>query len=186
MNLETMYFEKDGRIGYLTMHCPNCGSAALADQQFCRACGLSLPELSQLLAEKLPAAQNDLQAQKRKIERWGLRLWTCTGAVFYVVLYWAIISEIIIGKGHVLGGILFLLVITAISLGGLLILYSSALEKRSKYLPSDQPREKGDTSPEFLASPPSELTPSVTEHTTELLAEEDLKASDRRPLEGQK
>jgi zinc ribbon protein len=163
------------------MHCPNCGNPALADQQFCRACGLSLPEFSQLLVEKRPAAQDDLQVQKRKIERWGLRLWTCAGAVFYVALYWAIISEIIIGKGHVLGGILFLLVITAISLGGLLILYSSALEKRSAYRES-QSRAKGDTSPELAASPP-ETTTSVTEHTTELLADDGLKASDSRPLD---
>jgi hypothetical protein len=167
------------------MHCPNCGIPVPADQKFCRACGLSLPEFSQLLAEKLPTAQEDLQAQKRKLEGWGLRLWTGAGAIFYIALYWAIISEIIIVKGHVLGGILFLLVITAISLGGLLILYSSALEKRSAYRLSDQPKEKGDTSPELLASPPSELTEltgSVTEHTTELLENEDLKDSERRNL----
>ncbi len=164
------------------MHCPNCGIPVPADQKFCRACGLSLPEFSQLLTEKLPTAPEDLQVQKRKIERWGLRLWTGAGAIFYIALYWTIISEIIIGKGHVLGGILFLLVITAISLGGLLILYSSALEKRSAYRLSDQPREKGDTSPELMARPPSELTTSVTEHTTELLENDDLKDSERGEL----
>jgi hypothetical protein len=154
------------------MHCPNCGSEVSTDQRFCRACGLSLPEFSQLLAEKLPTQPEELQVQKRKLERWGLRLWTGAGIIFYIALYWAIIGEIIIGKGHVLGGILFLLVITAISLGGLLILYSSALEKRSAYRLSGQPKEKGDTSPDLLAGPPSDLTSSVTEHTTELLEKE--------------
>lgn len=164
------------------MHCPNCGIQASPDQKFCRACGLSLPEFSQLLAEKLPALAEELQVQKRKIERWGLRLWTGAGIIFYIALYWTIISEIIIGKGHVLGGVLFLLVITAISLGGLLILYSSALKKRSAYRLSDQPREKGDTSPELLASPPSELTTSVTEHTTELLEDDNSNEAERRSL----
>lgn len=164
------------------MHCPNCGIPVPHDQRFCRACGLSLPESSQLLAEKVPTAQEDLQVQKRKIERWRLRLWTGAGAIFYIALYWAIISQIIIVKGHVLGGILFLLVVTAISLGGLLILYSSALERRSAYRLSDQPREKGDTSPELMVSPPSELTSSVTEPTTELLENDDLKDSERRNL----
>jgi len=166
------------------MHCPNCGILAPADQRVCRACGLNLPEFSQLLAEKLPTAQEDLQVQKRKLEGWGLRLWTGAGAIFYIALYWAIISEIIIVKGHVLGGILFLLVITAISLGGLLILYSSALEKRSAYRLSDQPKEKGDTSPELLASPPLELTSSVTEHTTELLEKDDANEQQRGTLPG--
>jgi type VI protein secretion system component VasK len=151
------------------MHCPNCGNAASADQGFCRACGLSLPEFSQLLEEKLPTQPEKLKMQKRKAELWGLRLWTGAGIIFYIALYWAIISQIIIGKGHVLGGILFLLVITAISLGGLLILYSAALARRSAYRLSDQTERKGDTSPEQLASQPSELTTSVTENTTELL-----------------
>ena len=162
------------------MHCPNCGIPVPADQRFCPACGLSLPEFSQLLTEKVPTAQEDLQVQKRKIERWRLRLWTGAGAIFYIALYWAIISEIIIVKGHVLVGILFLLVVTAISLGGLLILYSSALEKHSAYRRSNQPREKGDTSPELMLSPPSELTSGVTEHTTELLEDDDFRKSKLR------
>lgn len=164
------------------MHCPNCGTAASADQRFCRACGLGLPEFSQLLAEKLPTLQEELQVQKHKIERWALRLWTGAGAILYVALYWAIISEIIIGKGHFLGGVLFLLVITAISLGGLLILYSSALEKRSKYVHPD--RQQGlpqrDTDPELLSRSDPELPMSITEHTTELLENDENKEPERR------
>ena len=164
------------------MHCPNCGTAASNDQQFCRTCGLNLAEFSQLLGEKLPSLKGDLQNQKRKFERWALRLWTGAGAIFYIALYWAIISEIIIGKGHVLGGTLFLLVITALSIGGLLILYSSALEKRSKYMQSDsqQTLPKRDTAPELLASPDPELRMSVTEHTTELLESDESKEPKRR------
>jgi hypothetical protein len=166
------------------MHCPNCGTPASADQRFCRSCGLNLPEFSRLLAEKLPTLRKELQDQKRKIERWGLGLWIAAGASFYLSLYWAVISEIIIGKGHVLGGTLFLLVITAISLGALLIFYSASLEKRSTLSRADQAHQplKGDTAPELLTGPNPDLTMSVTEHTTELLEKDDSKESERRPL----
>lgn len=164
------------------MHCPNCGTPAVADQRFCRSCGLSLPEFSQLLAEKLPALREELQDQKRKIERWGLSLWIAAGAIFYISLYWAIISEIIIGKGHVLGGILFLLVITAISLGALLVLYSSSLEKRSAFLHSSRTESKRDTAADLLPGSPADLTIGVTEHTTEFLENDDFKDSERRQL----
>ena len=163
------------------MHCPNCGNAASNDQQFCRSCGLDLTAFSQLLGDKLPSLRGDLQDQKRKYQKWALRLWTGAGAVFYVALYWAIIREIIIGKGHVLGGTLFLLVITALSIGGLLILYSSALEKRSKYRQSDFPQAltKRDTAPELLANLNPELRVSVTEHTTELLEKDKSKEAEQ-------
>lgn len=159
------------------MHCPNCGRAASTDQQFCRTCGLNLAEFSQLLGEKLPSLKEDLRDQKRKFERWALRLWTGAGAIFYVALYWAIISEIIIGKGHVLGGTLFLLMITALSVGGLLILYSSALEKRSKYMQSDRQQSlpERDTAPELLPGTNASLRVSVTDHTTELLENDESK-----------
>ena len=153
------------------MHCPNCGITAPLDQKFCRSCGLSLPEFSQLLEEKLPT-EEEVQVKRRKAERWSLRLWTIAGAILYIALYWAIISEIIIGKGHVLGGVLFLLVITVISIGGLLMLYSLSLNKRSAYGLSDQPHVR-DTSPESLTDARAELKMSVTEHTTEILNTDD-------------
>ena len=102
--------------------------------------------------------------------------------VFYIALYWAIISEIIIGRGHVLGGVLFLLVVTAISLGGLLILYSSALEKRSRYMQPDRQQglPKRDTDPELLSSSNPELRMSITEHSTELLENDESEEPERR------
>ena len=153
------------------MHCPNCGITAPLDQKFCRSCGLSLPEFSQLLEAKLPTAE-EVQVKRRKAERWSLRLWTIAGAILYIALYWTIISEIIIGKGHVLGGVLFLLVVTVISIGGLLMLYSLSLNKRSAYSLPDEPRVR-DTSPESLTDSRTELNMPVTEWTTEILEKDD-------------
>jgi len=123
-----------------------------------------------LLEEKLPT-EEEVQVKRRKAERWSLRLWTIAGAILYIALYWTIISEIIIGKGHVLGGVLFLLVVTVISIGGLLMLYSLSLNKRSAYGLLDQPQR--DTSPESLTEARTELKISVTENTTEILDRDD-------------
>ena len=153
------------------MHCPNCGIAAPLDQKFCRSCGLSLPEFSQLLEKSLPT-EEEVQVKWRKAERWSLRLWTIAGAILYIALYWTIISEIIITKGHVLGGVLFLLVVTVISIGGLLMLYSLSLKKRSAYSLLDEPRVI-DTAPESLTDEQTKVKMSVTERTTEILDKHD-------------
>ena len=151
------YFIVDGR----NMHCPHCGAESV-DQRFCGTCGQNLAEFSRLLAEK-PTRPNELKVQKRKAQRLRLRLWTGAGIVFYIVLYWIIISEIIIRKGHKEAGILFLVVITVISVGGLLVLYSAALTKRSAYRVSDPHDERPDT----LGTQTLELTTSDTEPTPE-------------------
>ncbi len=166
------------------MQCPKCGILIPADQQFCRACGVSLPEFTERLAEKTSTEQYDRRIHRRKTEKWRLRLWTCAGAVFYLALYWIIISEIVIRKGHVVRGILFLVAITAISFGGLLILYKAALGKRSKHHKKDQPK-RGDTSPDFVAGPAAELRTSnsertsISEPTSELPENEDSKEEER-------
>lgn len=35
------------------MHCPRCGTNATPGQQFCRACGLSLEKVAELLGDEL-------------------------------------------------------------------------------------------------------------------------------------
>ena len=147
------------------MHCPNCGISASTDQQFCPGCGISMPGYSHL-TDKLPTKTEEPAVQKRMARR-NLRIWTGAGIIFYIAFYWAIISKIIIGKGNLLGGILFLLMVTAISVGGLLFFYSVALQKRSGVR-----KHKVETTPELLAGPPSGLETSVTDHTTELLEED--------------
>ena len=147
------------------MHCPNCGISASTDQQFCPGCGISMPGYSHL-ADKLPTKPEEPAVQKRMARR-NLRIWTGAGIIFYIAFYWVIISKIIIGKGNLLAGILFLLMVTAISVGGLLFFYSVALQKRSGIR-----KQNVETTPELQAGPPSGLETSVTDHTTELLEED--------------
>src|SRR6185503_6526730 len=55
------------------MYCPNCGNKNADDQNFCRACGLSLEKIAQSLSEHLPTvAVKSLQERKDKLERLGL------------------------------------------------------------------------------------------------------------------
>jgi hypothetical protein len=50
------------------MHCPDCGSEALADQRFCRACGLSLERFAQLLAELRSESEDENAALKNECD----------------------------------------------------------------------------------------------------------------------
>lgn len=120
--------------------------------------------------------------KKRKAQRRGLILWTIAGAVFYIALYWAIIGEIIIRKGHVLQGIVFLLAVTAISIGGLLLLYSLTSKQRGNRLEDDS--QASNASPEELPQGRNEVIMPVTERTTELLEKDDSNKQERTNRDG--
>ncbi|MFY9558502.1 MAG: hypothetical protein WAV47_27710, partial [Blastocatellia bacterium] len=80
--------------------------------------------------------------------------------------------------------VVFLAVITALSLGGLLTFYSSYLDKRSTNSRSTQSEAplKIDTEPQLLPGPKPELTISVTENTTELLENDEITKSEQSKL----
>jgi hypothetical protein len=157
------------------MHCPNCGSGASEDQRFCRSCGLGLEEFSRLLTEKLvaenlTAAPRAGAARNRALQRIGFSLWVGAGAILVGGVLWGIISEIIMGKGEVLGGLLFLIFILAIVIGGLLVTYSSSRKQSGG---ADGREIKGaNTAPELASGTPHSLHMSVTERTTELIERE--------------
>jgi hypothetical protein len=157
------------------MHCPNCGSDASEDQRFCRSCGLGLEDFSRLLTEKLlsenlPAAPRAVAARNRALQRLGFFLLVGAGAILVGGVFWGIISEIIISKGEVLGGLLFLIFILAIVIGGLLVTYSSSREQPSG---ADGRQLKGaNTAPELASGATPSLQMSVTERTTELIERE--------------
>ena len=103
------------------------------------------------------------------MERLGISLWIVAGVILVGAIFWAIISEIIIDKGEVLTGILFLTFILALVLGGLLVSYSSSRKRPSG---PDGQEKRANTAPELLAGISPSLRTSVTERTTELIERE--------------
>jgi hypothetical protein len=156
------------------MYCPNCGKTNSGEQRFCRSCGLSLEKVVQSLVEQLPAADIDrnLRERQRKVDLWAKILATGGISLFVLAVLWGIIYEIIIVKGDVAEGLVFLVFIVGIIAFALLMLYQKSLVKASKR-PSPEPASSppADTA-KLLPEPSFEPIPSVTERTTELLPAE--------------
>jgi hypothetical protein len=147
-----------------------------SEQKFCRACGLDLEDAKRSLIEQLPAAiQNQrLSIRRQKVERLLHVLAGVGITAFAVILISTIITEIIIGKGQLLGGIVFIAFFLGIVLFLLLVLYGESLKKATgdRKLP-DVETPRMDTPPtRQLSDPYFEPVPGVTESTTELLSAE--------------
>lgn len=164
------------------MHCPNCGTKAAEEQQFCRVCGFSLEKVSQLLAEQLSASPPNqplsesrarLLQRQHKIERWLFILLGSVFTVFIIVVFWTIISKIIILKGELLGGIIFLGILAGLVLALLLVIYRESLREALTEPRLSRPTPL-QSEPTDKLLPESSLAPipSVAERTTELLMAE--------------
>ena len=156
------------------MHCPGCGTKISGAQQFCRACGLDLEQVSRLLAAQILASPRELQGKGQMIEKWGSNLLLGSLGLLYVALCWIIIDQVIIGGGQALAGLALLMILTGITLGSALKSYASFLRKS---LDKQEPlRSTGIGSPEdemkLLPNSKVASVSSVTEHTTELLMAE--------------
>ena len=154
------------------MYCPNCGKPNSAEQRFCRSCGLSLEKTVESLAEQLPAIAPDKELRERK--RIVDRLLNVVGgtliSIVVLSVVWGIIYEIIIVKGEVLGGSIFLAVFVALILVALLAFYRDTLVRASakrKLAQSGLPPAV--ETARLLAGSRDETMPSVTESTTELI-----------------
>lgn len=152
------------------MHCPNCGTEAVGEQKFCRSCGLSLEKVSRLLAEQLPVLRPGAQDLQRKIKLWGAGLMGGAAAIALAAVYWAFITQVI-AQGNVLAGSLFLIVLTGIILGGLLLGYWEFLQKKGAERRPQQPTKlsERESASRLSPTPYSEPLPGITAHTTELL-----------------
>lgn len=150
------------------MYCPNCGKTNSTEQRFCRSCGLRLERVVQALVEQLtaPDAEKSLVERQHSLDRWIKVVAVSTISLFVGAVLWGIIYSIIIVKGELLAGSIFLAVIIGLMLFGLLVLYRESLAKPSKQkaLPdvhaSDTARRLEER---------NEAVPSVVERTTELL-----------------
>lgn len=155
------------------MFCPNCGKSTSAEQKFCRACGLSLEKTVQSLAEQLPANDLDknLKDKQRKVELW-IKL-VAGSAISLVTLgvLWGIIYDLMLVKGKILTGLVFLGFILGLITFALLVMYRESLIKKSANHSSSQtsPLLQADNSEKLLPESYLQPLPSVTDRTTELL-----------------
>jgi hypothetical protein len=150
------------------MHCPHCGVEAAPDRKFCRACGFHLTEISRVYDEEREVGTDGAGGKKRATQntnsRIGIGLIVGSLAIIFISAYWVVIKDIIIGKGQVIGGSLFLLVLTAVVTGGLLMFWPSEAERQ----PSRQGLSEDESTPLFPESRTA-IAPSVTERTTNLI-----------------
>lgn len=156
----------------MTMYCPNCGTKTSIDQNFCRACGLSLEKTALSLSEQLPAkVDQSLQAQKERLEKLGVAALTVFGiSVLSLLLF--LLGQKLIDKG--LPGILAMVAALIIIFCGLgsVILFAKAKDLEEKSSKRRQPNLTSgtETTKELLSEGHFEPVPTVTERTTELLA----------------
>jgi hypothetical protein len=152
------------------MHCPRCGTPATADQQFCRACGLGLTKVAELLGEELlnesaPALdRGHLRERQQKIQHWAAIAGLTTFALVLLLFIAIVFTQIVIHGGalSILGIVLILLALGAAAMAGFQV-YSKSL--KAKLDEKSSPRSG---TPPAIGGAPSPA--SVSEGTTELLS----------------
>lgn len=153
------------------MYCPNCGKENSTEQKFCRSCGLSLEKTVESLADQLPELELDKRLRERQ-RRVDQLIYIVAGTAISIVVagvFWGIIYEIIIVKGDVIPGLLFLAFITGVVLFGLLSIYRESLNKAATKRQLSEPAQLVADTGKLLPESRIEPLPSVTERTTELL-----------------
>src|SRR3982750_1243012 len=133
------------------MFCPNCGAKNSTEQNFCRACGLQLEDISNALLVQVPSAGSDKPAGRTaalgKVGNYGLAsvVTIASATVVYLIITWFMLT------GVTISGAFFLLLpcfIWVIAIA--YIFYKRSLRNKHKLLPR------------------SPLTPMVDEHTLPL------------------
>ena len=156
------------------MHCPNCGTEASAGQKFCRACGLSLESIAQLLAELLPNGEDENVARARRRLRQlekavKIAGWTAGSALGILFASLGVLTMI---KDHIGGGIVLLLFGVGIIAAMSVISYQSSLNKKvSGNSPSQPTQPSAETTNKLLSEDQPLIAMSVTEQTTARLGE---------------
>lgn len=154
----------------MTMYCPNCGTKTSIEQNFCRACGLSLEQTALSLSEQLPAkVDRSLQARKERLEKFGVALLSVFGVCVLILLMF-LLGRSLLSKG--LPGILAMLGALIMIVCGLgsVILFARAKDLDEKSSKRRQSNLTSGTTKELLSEGHFEPVPTVTERTTELLA----------------
>ncbi|HRI03908.1 MAG TPA: zinc ribbon domain-containing protein [Pyrinomonadaceae bacterium] len=155
------------------MYCPNCGTSNQAEQNYCRACGLKLDEISRNVAEQFPSAEYASIANRiRKFEVSGVfSLATAVIIAFAMLAAKAFQYKVILFGPDVL----FYVAIGALLLFALFSVFCFNykefvnFDKLNPRLPSpDSSEVEKVTTNKFIEDRVFEPA-SVVEHTTELL-----------------
>lgn len=171
------------------MYCPNCGNQNSAEQKFCRSCGLGLQKVTQTLSEQLPTKHAvSLQQKKERYEKLGVAALSIFGIGVLIPILYGIFYKLMYTQGQIIAGLATLAGMIVLGCGLLsVILFAKANEVKelpANRLPTgalDKPAEDSrDLLKEAASRPP---TFSVTDRTTELLAEETKAEAKREPLE---
>jgi len=156
------------------MHCPNCGKPATDEQQFCRACGMSLETVGKLVAEhsSTPAeAQNKID--KAAIEQALVRN-MFTWLMFGMIILGIGVAMLVINKNFDIGrwfsllSSFFILGGTGIATAGVL----NAIRRGTSIVGMRLPNNKSLPSNSIAAE-----LPSITERTTQLIPAEDTRTN---------
>ncbi|HYW70488.1 MAG TPA: zinc ribbon domain-containing protein [Pyrinomonadaceae bacterium] len=157
------------------MHCPRCGTSATASQQFCRACGLGLEKVAELVADAntgLEAPRDDEAARLKELQRKHENWSTIVGLVTcYLIL---LLLVVLVFVGMILKGGLLILP------GSFLILFAIGAGVMAYFQTKAKLLKQKLAAPELPAARPAELEAriavpagSITDRTTELLTEGD-------------
>jgi uncharacterized membrane protein (DUF485 family) len=153
------------------MFCPNCSTKISTNQKFCRACGLAVDKIVQVVREQVPTKLDEsLEAQKNKLERLGMTALSIFGLGVFGLLIYLVGYKVMLVEGKVLAGLAILGFIVLIGSGLLsAILFAKANELKDS--PARRPEELGESSPtaNLLNEAQVEPVPTVTDRTTELL-----------------
>ena len=159
------------------MHCPRCGTSATSGQQFCRACGLSLEKVAELLGDELAIESSStaseaarLRERQQKFEKLAGIAGLTTFGLIVLVLIVVVFSQIILKGGLLIipGVLLILLAVGAFAMG-VFQTYSKSLKAKLEQKPLPP-----STNTASIARPGQfpMLRCSVTERTTELLTQD--------------
>lgn len=157
------------------MHCPRCGTAATANQQFCRACGLGLEKIAEFLGEDVAiqpqSVRNDvarLRERQKRFENWAGIAGLTTFSIILLFLIVVIFSQVILRGGLlIIPGLAAILLVLGAGVMGFFQTYSKSLKAKLDERPLPPPSDRLSLNgSETTALPPN----SITEGTTELLA----------------
>lgn len=148
------------------MHCPNCGDETLADRKFCRRCGFALEAVSQLVS-----AHHDKVAEgaDKGVNHEQMRgEWMGCGVLLLLIGVVVFVVGSRFGLGHVVSWIAILVMLV----GGLSAVYGLMSSMLSRANEQKRLMEPGASTKELEGRPDSLSIPSVTERTTQLIAEQ--------------